>query len=94
MIARDGKAETAQVQRVIGELEKTLSPAIGVVLNAFAPGATHPQMAYRHMAEKYGYGYGYGKDGKGKKPAKAAERPTRKPDAKAALQEAKIAAAN
>jgi len=94
LIARDGKAETAQVQRVIGELEKTLSPAIGVVLNAFAPGATHPQMAYRHMAEKYGYGYGYGKDGKGKKPAKAAERPTRKPDAKAALQEAKIAAAN
>jgi len=69
LIARDGKAETAQVQRVIGELQKTLAPVIGVVLNAFAPGATHPHMAYRHLADKYGYGYGYGKD-EGKKGGK------------------------
>jgi capsular exopolysaccharide synthesis family protein len=65
LIARDGKAQTAQVQRVIADLEKTASPAGGVVLNAFAPGATHPHMAYRHLAEKYGYGYGYAKGGKG-----------------------------
>ncbi len=58
LIAREGKAETAQVKRVVGELEKTPSPAIGVVLNAFSPGSSHPHMAYRHMAEKYGYGYG------------------------------------
>ncbi len=62
LIARDGKAQTAQVQRVIADLDKTSSPAVGVVLNAFAPGATHPHMAYRHLADKYGYGYGYGKD--------------------------------
>jgi len=52
------RAETAQVKRTVGELEKTPSPAVGVVLNAFAPGSSHPHMAYRHMAEKYGYGYG------------------------------------
>jgi succinoglycan biosynthesis transport protein ExoP len=67
LIARDGKAQTAQVQRVIADLEKTPSPVVGVVLNAFAPGATHPHMAYRHLAEKYGYGYGYGKGEKGEK---------------------------
>ena len=69
LIAREGKAETAQVKRVVGELEKTPAPAIGVVLNAFAPGSSHPHMAYRHMAEKYGYGYGKPK-GKKAKPAK------------------------
>lgn len=61
LIARDGKAQTAQVQRVISDLDKTVAPVVGVVLNAFAPGATHPHMAYRHLADKYGYGYGYGK---------------------------------
>ncbi len=58
LVAREGRAETAQVKRTVGELEKTPSPAIGLVLNAFAPGSSHPHMAYRHMAEKYGYGYG------------------------------------
>jgi capsular exopolysaccharide synthesis family protein len=70
LITRDGKAQTAQVQRVIGDLDKTLAPVVGVVLNAFAPGATHPQMAYRHLADKYGYGYGYGKKGDSEKPLK------------------------
>jgi capsular exopolysaccharide synthesis family protein len=75
LIARDGKAQTAQVQRVISDLEKTVAPVVGVILNAFAPGATHPHMAYRHLADKYGYGYGYGKGeggGKGGKGNKGA----------------------
>jgi capsular exopolysaccharide synthesis family protein len=73
LIARDGKAQTAQVQRVIGDLERTQSPAVGIVLNAFAPGATHPHMAYRHLADKYGYGYDYGKAEIGKGAKRAAE---------------------
>jgi capsular exopolysaccharide synthesis family protein len=73
LIARDGKAQTAQVQRVIADLEKTSSPTAGVVLNAFAPGATHPHMAYRHLADKYGYGYGYGKGGKAEGAKKASD---------------------
>ena len=71
LIARDGKAQTAQVQRVINDLEKTHAPVVGVILNAFAPGATHPHMAYRHLADKYGYGYGY--SGSGDKGAKGAK---------------------
>lgn len=64
LVTRDGRAQTAQVRRVIGEIDKTPSQVVGLVLNAFAPGATHPGLAYRHLADKYGYGYGYGKDGK------------------------------
>ena len=86
LIARDGKAETNQVQRVIGEMEKTVAPVVGIVINAFAPGATHPNMAYRHMAEKYGYGYGYGKDDKGKKAPKSGDKPS--------IRAAKVAAAS
>ncbi len=67
LVARDGRAQTPQVKRIIAEIDKTSSPVVGLVLNAFAPGATHPGLAYRHLADKYGYGYGYGKDGK--KPA-------------------------
>ena len=49
------------------------------MLNDFAPGATHPGLAYRHLADKYGYGYGYGKDAKnGKKPGpKAVPQPAK-----------------
>jgi len=72
LIAREGKAQTAQVKRVVTELEKTPAPAIGIVLNAFAPGSSHPHMAYRHMAEKYGYGYGKPQGKKSSKPVKTA----------------------
>lgn len=78
LIARDGKAQTAQVQRVINDLEKTHAPVVGVILNAFAPGATHPHMAYRHLADKYGYGYGYSGSGdKGAKPDRRAKKSAR-----------------
>ncbi len=77
LVARDGKAQTAQVRRIIGEIDKTQSPVLGVVLNAFAPGATHPQMAYRHLADKYGYGYG--KDAKPGKTGSPAVQPVPQP---------------
>ncbi len=57
LVAREGRAHTPQVRRLIREMSKTAAPVVGVVLNAFAPGFTHPNFAYRHRAEKYGYKY-------------------------------------
>ncbi|HVU25778.1 MAG TPA: hypothetical protein VHE13_16730 [Opitutus sp.] len=57
LVAREGRAHTLQVRRLVQELGKTPAPAVGVVLNAFAAGFAHPHFAHRHRADKYGYKY-------------------------------------
>jgi capsular exopolysaccharide synthesis family protein len=54
-VARDGKANTAQLHRVLYDFSKTSAPAVGLILNAFSPNANHPQLAYFKMSRKYGY---------------------------------------
>jgi capsular exopolysaccharide synthesis family protein len=54
-VARDGKANTGQLHRILHDFSKTSAPAMGIILNALSPNASHPQLAYFKMARKYGY---------------------------------------
>jgi len=54
-IARDGKASTNQLHRILHDFSKTPAPAVGIILNALSPNASHPQFAYFKMSRKYGY---------------------------------------
>ncbi|HEY4988736.1 MAG TPA: hypothetical protein VII09_02965, partial [Opitutaceae bacterium] len=54
-IARDGKANTAQLTRVLQDFGKTGAPAVGIVLNGFSPNANHPQLGRGQLYRKYGY---------------------------------------
>jgi polysaccharide biosynthesis transport protein len=56
-VARDGKANTAQLTRILHDFGKTAAPAVGIVLNGFAPNPNHPQFGHRQLYRKYGSHY-------------------------------------
>lgn len=68
-VARDGKANTGQLHRILHDFSKTSAPALGLILNAFSPSANHPQLAYFKMSRKYGHN--------GPMPRKTAGSPTK-----------------
>lgn len=59
LVVREGRAHTAQVKKVLTDLEKANASVLGFVLNMSSIKHVHPTIGSR-----YGYGkYGYGKDG-------------------------------
>jgi capsular exopolysaccharide synthesis family protein len=54
-VARDGKANTSQITRILQDFAKTAAPAVGVVLNDFSTNAGHPHLGHRQLYQKYAY---------------------------------------
>ena len=52
-MARDGKANTGQLTRILQDFGRTAAPVVGVVLNAFAPSAGHPHFGHRQLYQRY-----------------------------------------
>ena len=54
-VARESRANTGQLTRIIHDFSKTASPAMGIVLNGFSASLIHPELGYRKLYRKYGY---------------------------------------
>jgi capsular exopolysaccharide synthesis family protein len=52
-VAREGRANTGELTRILDDFERTPAPAIGVVLNAFAPSSGQPHSGYRRLYKNY-----------------------------------------
>jgi len=53
-VARDGVANTSQINRLVHDFSRTSAPAVGILLNAFSPNTGNPQIAYRQLHHRYG----------------------------------------
>ncbi len=54
-VARDGVANTGQLNRLVHDFSRTPAPAVGILLNAFSPNTVNPQIARRQLYHKYGH---------------------------------------
>jgi capsular exopolysaccharide synthesis family protein len=65
VVVREGRAHTSQLKKLLGDLEKTQTRALGLILNATSLRNVHPAIGGRYGYGKYGYGkYGSGYYGK------------------------------